>query len=117
MPARRVSGSDAPQRRRAPATTPEARENQIISDAMDLAEKQIRNGTASAQVISHFLKLGSSREKLEQERLRGEVSLIAAKQEMMETAKRIESMYSEALDAMRSYQGRPPREEEEGYDD
>jgi len=83
---------------------------------MDLAEKQIQDGTASAQVLTHFLKLGSSREKLEQERLRHEVELMEAKRELMATAGRIESMYAEALDAMRSYQGREsePRDDYEG---
>ena len=117
MPARRVSDNDATKKRRAPATTPEARENQIISDALDLAEKQIQDGSASAQVITHFLKLGSSREKLEQERLRGEVGLMQAKQELMESAQRIENMYSEALDAMRSYQGRESRQSDDDYED
>lgn len=117
MPARRKSDDEVPRSRRPPATTPEARENQLISAAVDLAERQLQEGTASAQVITHYLKLGSSREKLEQERLRGEVSLIQAKQELMESAKRIEAMYSEALDAMRSYQGRSPRDmEDDDYD-
>jgi hypothetical protein len=60
--------ADRPQRR--PAMTEEGRESQMVSLAMDLAETQIVDGTASAQVITHYLKLGSSREKLEQERLR-----------------------------------------------
>lgn len=116
MPARRVSGSDTPRSRRPPATTPQARENQLIAKAVDLAERQLEDGTASAQVLTHYLKLGSSREQLEQERLRHEVELMEAKKELMESAKRIESMYSEALDAMREYQGKSPREEEEDYE-
>lgn len=91
--------------RRRPATTPEARENQLISLAFDLAESQIKDGTASSQVITHYLKLGSSREKLEQARLEGEVKVLKAKAEAMASAKRVEELYGKALDAMRSYAG------------
>lgn len=91
-----------------PAPTPEVRENQLQSLAYDLAEKQLREGTASAQVISQLLKLGSSREKLEQERMKEEVGLLQAKAEMMESAKRVEALYGEALNAMRSYAGQDP---------
>ncbi len=91
--------------RRPPATTPEGRENQLISLAVGLAERQLSEGTASSQVISHYLKLGSSRERLEQERLANENDLLRAKKEMMESAQRIEVLYGEALNAMRSYAG------------
>jgi hypothetical protein len=90
---------------RRPALSDQGRENQLISSAMDLAERQIQEGTASAQVITHFLKLGSSREKLEQERLRNETLLMAAKVEAMAAQQRIEELYGEALDAMRTYAG------------
>jgi hypothetical protein len=93
-----------------PATTPEGREQQLIADAVDLAQRQLRDGTASAQVITHFLKLGSTREQLEQERLARENILLAAKAEAMESAKRIEALYTQALGAMRAYQGEPPLE-------
>lgn len=92
-------------RSRRPATTPEARENQMISAAIDLAEKQILEGTASAQVISHYLKLGSTRERLEQERLANENAVLRAKVESMGSAKRVEELYEQALNAMRSYAG------------
>ena len=92
-------------RRQRPATTPEARENQLIAAAVDLAEKQIRNGTASSQVISHYLKLGSSREKLEQERLAKENSLLDAKKEVLEAQGRLEGLIGDALEAMRGYTG------------
>lgn len=91
--------------RRPPAKTPEARENQLISKAFDLAERQLDDGTASAQVISGFLKLGSSREKLEQERLRMETSLLEQKREAMASAERVEELYKEAITAMRAYNG------------
>lgn len=116
MATRRVNNSEQPKRRR-PATTPEARENQLISLAVDLAEKQMREGTASSQVISYYLKLGSSREKLEQERLRKENELLAAKAEAMASAKRVEELYGAALNAMRSYAGQAPIELEIDYED
>lgn len=117
MTTRRIDNDEKAKPRRRPATTPEARENQMVALAHDLAEKQLRNGTASSQVISHYLKLGSSREKLEQERLAMEVDLLGAKKEMMESAKRVEELYGKALDAMRSYAGHEPLELEHDYDD
>ena len=95
---------------RKPATTPEARENELISSAMDLAAEQIQSGSASSQVVTHFLKLGSSRERLEQERLEHENQLLQAKKEFMESQKRVEVMYVDALNAMRSYAGQEPIE-------
>ena len=101
--------------RRRPATTEESRENQLVSLAIDLAEKQLTEGIASAQVITHYLKLGSTREKLEQERLHRENQLLNSKVEMMASAQRVEELYTQALDAMRSYAGRAV--EEESYDE
>jgi len=89
-----------------PATTLEGRENQLISLASNLAEEQIRNGTASSQVITHFLKLGSSRERLEQARLSRETRLLDAKVDQIESGQRIETLYKTALNAMRQYAGR-----------
>lgn len=112
----RESGSAPGESHRPPARTPEGREQQLVRLAVDLAEMQIREGTASAQVITHYLKLGSSREFLEQERIRGELELMAAKREQMEQAKRIEAMYGEALTAMRAYSGQDPLEMEHDED-
>ena len=117
MPARRVRDSDANRSRRPPATTPEARENQLIAAAVDLAEEQILNGTASAQVITHFLKLGSSREKLEQERLAMEVAFMASKKDQMDSMARQEELYAEALNAMRAYSGQHPQQVDDDYYD
>lgn len=89
-----------------PAATPEARENQLISMAYDLAEQRFLDGTATSQEVTHFLKLGSSRETLEQQRLTYENKLTAVKIEAAESAARVEALYTEALDAMRSYAGR-----------
>lgn len=88
-----------------PALTPEARENQLISLAVDLAEQQLRDGTASSQVITHYLKLGSTREKLERERLEEENKLLRAKTENLQSMKEVEALYKEALSAMRNYAG------------
>lgn len=92
-------------RMRRPATTPEGRENQLISLATDLAEKQLIEGTASSQVITHLLKLASTRERLEQKKLENENLLLSAKVDQMASAKRIEELYESALNAMRSYAG------------
>jgi hypothetical protein len=114
-PSRTKSKNSRPTR--PPATTPEARERQLIARAVDLAEMQMENGSASAQVITHYLKLGSSREKLEQERLARENELLAAKKEAMASAARVEELYSAAIGAMRAYAGQQPLEQEENYDD
>lgn len=92
-------------KRSRPALTPEARENQLISLAVDLAEQQLRDGTASSQVISHYLKLGSTRASLEKEKLERENELLRAKTENLESSKRIEELYKDALDAMKKYSG------------
>ena len=96
--------SDVPKKVR-PALSPEARENQLISAAIDLAERQILDGTASSQVITHFLKLGSQREKLERERLEEENKLLKAKTKQIESMKRIEELYADAITAMKNYSG------------
>ena len=114
MVARRIDNR-RPGRR--PASTPEGRESQIISDAFDLAEKQIREGTASAQVIVHFLKAASPRESLERDRLIQENKLLQARVDQLASNKKIEELYSEALAAMTSYQGRelPQEDYYDGY--
>lgn len=116
MVSRRLN-SEPQKPRRPPATSLDARENQLIAAAIDLAEQQILEGTASSQVITHFVKLGSSREKLEQARLAGENKLLEAKAEQMESQKRVEDLYSEALNAMRSYAGQEPTELDDDYEE
>lgn len=105
--------SDPEHPKRPPATTPESRENQLVSLAVDLAEQQMRAGTASSQVITHYLKLGSTRESLEQDRLRGENELLKAKVDSLASQGRIEEMYSKAIKAFRSYAGRPDEDDDE----
>lgn len=88
-----------------PALSPEARENQMISLAVDLAERQLIEGTASSQVITHYLKLGSTKERIEKEILEKQKELIDAKTESLKSAKRVEELYTNALNAMRNYAG------------
>lgn len=88
-----------------PASTPEERDNQMISLAYDRAEQQLRDGTASSQVIVHFLKLGNIKNELELEKLKKENTLLDAKAEAVESSKRIEELYADAISAMRAYRG------------
>lgn len=96
-----------------PALTPESRENQMAALAMDLVEQRLRDGTASSQETTHFLKLVSSKAKLEQRRLELENELTAAKTKAIANAEEIKVLYEEALRAMRRYGGN----EDEGYDE
>lgn len=101
---KKVSNSGSSKKVR-PALTPEARENQLISLAIDLAEKQLIEGTASSQVITHYLKLGSTKERIEKEILEKQKDLIDAKTQSLHSAQRIEELYVNALNAMRKYSG------------
>lgn len=92
-------------RRNRPATSPEMREMQLADAAYDLAEDQIKSGTASSQVITHFLKAGSMRERLEQQRMHHEIELMEVKKEQLEGQKKVEELYANALEAMRGYSG------------
>lgn len=87
------------------ALTAEARESQMIALAVDLAEQQLRDGTASSQVITHFLKLGATTAKLEKEKLERENELLIAKTRSLESTERVEELYLNALEAMRNYSG------------
>jgi len=97
----------------APAKTVEGREKQLINLAVDLAEKQMRNGTATSQVITHFLKLGTSLAELERARLENENKLLEAKVDQIQSSKEMKELYAKAIVSMRSYQGI----EEEEYED
>lgn len=98
------SSSNASRKTR-PALTPEARENQLISKAVDLAERQLDDGTASSQVITHFLKLATEKEKLERERLKQENALTKAKIEALQSQGSMEELYKKAISAMLNYSG------------
>lgn len=109
-------GSKEP-RRRPPAKTPQGRENQLVSLAIDLAEQQLASGTASAQVITHYLKLATARERAEVARIENENRLTTAKIEQIASAQRQEELYSNALQAMRAYSGQGSASNEESYED
>ena len=97
--------SSEPLRKRPPARTPEAQENRMVALAMDLVEERLRNKTASSQETTHFLKIGSTKERIEKEILEKQKELISAKTESIKSAKVIEELYVNALKAMSQYQG------------
>lgn len=116
MAARRRSESNEESTpRRPPATTPLGRERQMIALAVDLAERQMTDGSASAQVVTHYLKLGSTRERLEQEKMRNEIELTKAKIQQIASVEKIEKLYSEAISAMRNYGGDFSKENEDDF--
>lgn len=86
-----------------PALTTAGREARLIGYAVDLAEKQLRDGSASSQVITHFLKLATERERLERERLENENALLRAKADAISSAKESGELYAQAIEAMRRY--------------
>lgn len=96
---------------RKPALSPEARENQLISYAVDLVEQRLLNGTASSQETTHFLKLGSMKNRLEMQKLEEENKLLQAKTEALQSAKRQEELFEEAIKAMKRYSGNGDRDE------
>lgn len=114
MGKRMVMNSEPPAKVMRPALSPEAREQQIINQALNLAEQQILDGTASSQVITHFLKLGSTKERLEKERLIEENKLLRAKTEALQSAQHLEELYTEAMKAFTSYQGKSPESNDNG---
>ena len=117
MAKRTKTTSEDTQKKMRPAITPEARENQMIALAVDLAEKQLIEGTASSQVITHYLKLATTKEKIEREILEKQKELIVAKTENLQSAKRIEELYSNALKAMQNYSGQACSMEDDEDDD
>lgn len=101
----KTKSSPASSRKVRPALSPEAREAQLISMAVDLVEQRLLDGTASSQETTHFLKLGSSKARLEREKLERENELLKAKTESLESAQRVEELYNAAITAMRKYSG------------
>jgi hypothetical protein len=101
----KVPSSSNSRKKMRPALTPEERENQMISLAVDLAEKQLIEGTASSQVITHFLKLATVKEQLEREKLAKENELLSAKTKVIESGERVEELYEKAIKAMQTYNG------------
>lgn len=92
-------------RKSPPALTPEAREKQMIALAVDEAERLMLEHKAPASIINHYLKLASSRNELEKEKLVHENALLEAKTEAIKEAQNLESMYQDAINAMMSYRG------------
>ena len=105
MPRGRRKPSETTERRTQPALSPEAREKQMISLAIDLAERQLMDGTASAMVITHYLKLGTRREQIEREIMERQAELLTAKTEAIQSSQRIEELYANAIAAMKRYSG------------
>ena len=94
-----------------PAIDPEARENQMIALAVDLAERQLQEGTASSQVITHFLKLGTTKAELEKEKLRRENEVLSAKAKAYQSGEEMKVLYENAIKAMRDYAGQGDTDE------
>ena len=105
MAKRSRTNKESTEKKIRPATTPEARENQMIALAVDLAEKQLIEGTASSQVITHYLKLATTKEKIEREILEKQKELIEAKTQNLKMAERTDELYANALKAFRGYSG------------
>lgn len=103
--ARKTAASSGPITKKRPAATPEAQENHMISLAMDLAERQLMEGTASSQVITHFLKLATEKERLERVALEKEILLKSAKTTAIENADHINELYENAMKAFTTYRG------------
>lgn len=116
MPAKRQDNtSNITSKKRRPALTPEARENQLIALAINLAEKKLLDGTASSQVITHYLKRGSAKEKIEMEILQKQKELIEAKTQTLKDNRLNEELYMNVIQAMKLYSGRNNEDDEE-YD-
>lgn len=113
MARQKLATSSPPKKKSRPAISAEARENQLIALAYDVAEERLRNGTATSQEVCHFLRLGSMKERKELELLSKKIELDSAKTEALQSAKRIEDLYSNAINAFKSYRGDP----EEDADD
>ena len=105
--------TDSKAKRGRPALTPEERQDELINLAVDLAEQQLRDGTASTQVIVHYLKLGSTRGMLEEEMLANKTELVRAQTESLHSYQRLETLYADAIEAMRLYSGGDPEEDED----
>ncbi len=101
----RATGSSSSSQKTRPMLTPEAKEQQMIKYAYDLAEQQLRDGTASSQVITHFLKLGTAKYELEKEKLKVDNQLAQAKAKAIESAEHDRMAYDEIISALRTYSG------------
>ncbi len=105
MPKKKSTASEKANRNLRPPVSIEAQENLMISLAVQCAEKQLREGTASSQVITHYLKLGSSKERIEKEILEKQKELIEAKTKNLNSSNEAKELYNKALIAFRKYSG------------
>lgn len=103
MPRIKTPETPAKKQKFRPATSPEARENQLIALAYDVAEERLRNGTATSQEVVHFLRLGSMKERKELELMEKKIQLDTAKTEALQSAKKVEELYANAINAFKSY--------------
>lgn len=108
----KARSSNSNPRKIRPALSPEARENQLIALAVDLVEKRLLDGSASSQETTHFLKLGSTKNRLEMEKLEEENRLLKARTEALQSQKRSEELFDEAIKAMQIYSGHCSNEDE-----
>lgn len=113
--AKGVTKSSNTRRKSRPAIDPEVRENQMIALAVDLAEQQLIEGTASSQVITHFLKLGTTKAELEKEKLRRENEVLSAKAKAYQSGEEMKELYENAIKAMRDYAGQGEPDEYDEY--
>ena len=113
MPKKKPSTTSGNIKKIRPALTPEARENQLIALAVDLVEQRLQDGTASSQETTHFLKLGSMKNRLEMEKIKRENELLEAKVENLKSQAREEELFAKVIDAMRSYSGQGGEIEED----
>lgn len=102
-------------RRAAPAIDPEARENQMIGLAVDQAERMLMDGRAPTPIVVHYLRLATTKNQLEKEKLRKENILLEAKANAIESAARTEELYTKAIAAMREYSGSLTHDYEDAY--
>lgn len=108
MAGRKLAGNEEPKtavRRRAPAVDPEEREKQLISMAMDAAEKKFLEGRASDSLTIHFLRLATTKMELEKEKTRKEIAQLAAKTDAIQSMARMEELYNDAMNAIKNYGG------------
>lgn len=116
MKASKKSQQTEQKRTRRRALSPEAREQQLISLAMDVAEEQMENGTASSQIITHYLKLGALKEQKELELVEAEIALKKARVESLQREERIEELFKDALNSFKVYSGQTVTAEDEGVE-
>lgn len=92
-------------RKTRPPLSPEANESQMISLAMDLVRQRLIDGTASSQETTHFLKLATNKAQLENKLLEAQTEMAIAKKEALQSQKRMDELYANAIQAMKKYSG------------